>query len=310
MAEVQTRQQYWGNFEPKQAEAAGTHVMPHGAPVGKAKVLKTIPKTAAGPEERIAPPPEGVEPAVAGEQPEQNPQTKPINPRVNVEGKEPPATPTEKKAGYFALPSLQRYPLDSFGEVEKAASYFDQYRGQFAPSHRREFCLNLVKRASALGIPLSDTIRKYGSAERAPAEEVAFAFDARKGLVTDDVHSIALSKLAESWPAIPPEILVEVLSEFDKVAGLDYLYDEQIPDPYWSVFGEKTAQDTTHVLGNEIVSDAQLRLLAKSPSQGLCDLYGKDFVQEFKEDPVGIFNSLPMDQKKVLARMANDVRSP
>ena len=311
MTDIVTRQQYWGSFQPKQAEAAGTHAMPHGAPIGKPKVPKAIRKTgAAGPEEKVAPPPAGVEPAVDGEQPEKNPQAAPINPRVNVAGKEPPAPTPEKKASAYALPSLQRYPLDSFDEVEKAAEYFDTWRGHFAPVHRREYCLNLVKRASVLGIPLSDTIRKYGSAERAPAEEVKIAIDTRKGVVLDEIHAGALTKLAESWPAIPPEVLAEVLSEFDKTAGIDHLYDEQIPDPYWSVFGEKTAQEETHVIGNEIVSDKQLTLLAQSPSQGLIDLYGKDFAKEFKEDPKGIFESLPMDQKKVLARMANDIQSP
>lgn len=305
MSEVVTRQQYWGRFEPKQAEAAGTHVMPHGSPRGKPHVQKVIQKIGTGA-------PEGAGAPAGGTQPVRNPQASPINPRVNVEGKEPPVPKKEKAAGFFALPSMRRYPLDSFAEVEKAAEYFDEWSARFAPAHRREYCLNLVKRAEALGITTSEKIRKYGSAGRAPAEEVSIHIDARRGVVTDDVHSIALDKLASGWHAIPPEILVETLAEFDKIAGIDYLYDEQIADPYWTVFGEKTAQDDagTHVIENELVSNAQLRLLAKSPCDGLCTLFGKDFVQEFKKDPVGIFNSLPMDQKKIVARMANDLHSP
>jgi hypothetical protein len=308
MSEVQTRQQFWGSFEPKKAEAAGTHVMPRGASgKGNDKGQKfVIPKTAA-----VAPAPEGVEPAVAGEQPPANPQAKPLNPRVNVEGKEPPK-PQEKKAGAFALPSLQRYPLNSFADVEKAASYFDEWGKQFVPTHRREYCVNLVKRASVLGIPLSEEIRKYGSESRAPALEVAIAIDSRRGVVTDQTHSAALSKLAEAGPTLSPELLVEALAQFDKIAGIEHLYDQEIPDPFWSVYGEKRAQGegNSHILGNEVVSNKQLELLAKTTCHEIKTLFGEDFLKEFKKDPVGIFNSLPADQKKVLARMANDVHSP
>jgi hypothetical protein len=308
MSEIVTRQQFWGTFKPKKAEAAGTNVMPHGAPTGKDKAMKhTIPKIGS-----IASEPEGVEPAVKGEQAPQNPQTKQLNPRVNVESKEPPKAQEKKEASAYALPGLKRYPLDNYADVEKAASYFEDWGRRFEPRQRREYCANLVKRASVLGVPLNETIRKYGSASRAPAEEIAMAIDARKGVVTDQTYSAALTKLAEDWPAIPSELLVEVLSQFDKTAGIDHLYGQEIPDPYWSVYGEKVAQEDTHVLGNEIVSDNQLKLLAKQPgtNRGLVDLFGKDFAQEFKEDPVGIFKSLPMDQKKILARMANDILSP
>jgi hypothetical protein len=312
MSDVVTRQQFWGDFKPKQAEAAGTDVMPYGAPIGKSKVLKMIKKTGSGPTETPTTMPDGASAAPGGTQPAQNPQAAPINPRVNVDGKEAPTPKKEKAAGFFALPSMRRYPLDSFSEVEKAAEYFEQWSGQFAPVHRREYCLNLVKRAEALGIPTSPKIRKYGSVERAPAAEVSICIDARRGVVTDDIHAAALGKIAGSWHAIPPELLAETLGEFDKIAGIDHLYDEQIPDPYWTVFGEKTAQDdeATHIIENELVSNKQLQLLAKSRSDGLCTLYGKDFVEEFKKDPVSIFNSMPIDQKKILARMANDIHSP
>jgi hypothetical protein len=312
MSDVVTRQQYWGNFQPKQAEAAGTDVMPHGAPIGKSKVPQVIKKTGSGPTETPTTMPDGASAAPGGTQPAKNPQAAPINPRVNVDGKEAPAPKKEKAAGFFALTSMQRYPLDSFSEVEKAAEYFEQWSGHFEPVHRREYCLNLVKRAEALGVPTSSKIRKYGSAERAPAPEVAIGIDARRGVVTNDIHAAALGKIAGSWHAIPPELLAETLSEFDKIAGIDHLYDEQIPDPYWTVFGEKTAEDdaATHIIGNELVSNKQLDLLSKSSCDGLYKLFGEDFVKEFKKDPTGIFSSLPMDQKKILARMANDIHSP
>jgi hypothetical protein len=307
--EVQTRQQFWGQFEPKEAEVSGTPDMPMGAAPGKKpdKGAKfAIPKVAS-----VEGAPEGVESsAVAGEQPPQNPQAKQINPRVNVSGKEATKPAMAKKASTFALPSAQRYPLDSYSDVEKAAAYFDEWGAQFSPAQRHEFCENLTKRAHALDIPLSPMIEKYGSAVYAPSNEIAVALDGRKGVLTDEDHRLALEKLAELRPTVEPGFFAEALSEFDKMAGIDFLYGQDILDPFLSTYGVKLAQDDdsgSTVIGNDVVSHKSLKRLTRTPCLGCEQLFGEDFVKEFKKDPISIFSSLPVDQKKIVARMADDV---
>ena len=89
---VQTRQQLWGDFEQKWAEATGTSVMPHGVNnVTPEKSKTVIQKTAS------------------------------VDPRVDVHGKEPDVQHIRKVAQHYAMPKVQRYPLDSFSDVEKAA---------------------------------------------------------------------------------------------------------------------------------------------------------------------------------------------
>jgi uncharacterized protein YejL (UPF0352 family) len=225
---------------------------------------------------------------------------------VDVSGKEPPKKMVEKKASRYALPSLQRYPLDSYAEVEKAASYFDEWRGHFSPAHRREYCLNLTKRASDLGIKVSAEIEKYGSVTYAPASEVEIAIDGRKALVGEDGVTV-LEKLSAARATIDPEIFAETLAQFDKMACIEANYDSDILDPYYSTFG-KTAEDelTSHVLGNDMVTNKQLKELAQTPCGAMTNTFGEDFTTEFRKDPVGIFNSMPLDQKKILSRMANE----
>jgi len=373
---VETRQQAWGNFEQKWAEATGTAVMPNQGPgTSTPPASKVIPKTGSvitlpngetgrtglnskggpelvgglrqagwrdaatpktageiidpsnslftksrqrlgivptpvGPKTGSVSAPEGVNmDGVAGEQHSKNPQAATVNPRVSVDGKEPPKIIQEKTAQHFAMPSIQRYPLDSYTEVKQASSYFETYRSQFAPAHRREFCEHLVKRAGVLGITVSDEVQKYGGEGYAPYAELEIAFGSRALLVDDD-HRILLSKLAESRPSVDPETFAVALEEFDKLAGLDQLYDSELMDPYLSVFG-KTAGDIdpdgSHIIGNDYVSNQQLKdLTGARHLELLTKTFGADFMKEFVKDPVGMFNSLPADQKKVIARCANE----
>ena len=373
---VETRQQAWGDFEQKWAEASGTAVMPNQGPgTSTPPASKVIPKTGSvitlpngetgrtglnskggpelvgglrragwrdaaipktageiidpsnslftksrqrlgivptpvGPKTGSVSAPEGVNmDGVAGEQHSKNPQAATVNPRVSVDGKEPPKIIQEKTAQHFAMPSIQRYPLDSYTEVKQASSYFETYRSQFAPAHRREFCEHLVKRAGVLGITVSDEVQKYGGEGYAPYAELEIAFGSRALLVDDD-HRILLSKLAESRPSVDPETFAVALEEFDKLAGLDQLYDSELMDPYLSVFG-KTAGDIdpdgSHIIGNDYVSNQQLKdLTGARHLELLTKTFGADFMKEFVKDPVGMFNSLPADQKKVIARCANE----
>lgn len=277
--EVQTRQQFWGDFEQKWAEATGTAVMPHGVDNGpQAKAKTVIQKTAS------------------------------VDPRVDVTGKEPPTEHKRKEAQHYALPSQRKYPIDSYSDVEKAASYYAQWSGHFSPRDRHEYCSNLVKRASALGLEVSEEIGKYGSATYAPESELQIALEGRRGLVSEQ-HAVLLDKVAERRIDTEPELFAELLSEFDKTAGIDHLYDSDILDPYYSTFGVKLAAkddpDGSFLVGNDYVTHTSLRELGNRATVELGKIFGADFVKEFGKDPIGIFSSLPIDQKKIISRLAS-----
>lgn len=256
---------------------------------------------------------------VTGEQPQKNNQSKPLKPHVDVSGKEPPKVLQKKEAQYYALPSQKKYPLDGYDQIIKAASYYDQWRGQMAPAHRREFCHNLVKRADAVGWPVSREVRKYGASTYAPVSDFNIAIDGRRSVIKEAEANL-LDELVQEQPKLNPDDFAVALGEFDKLAGIDHLYDEDVLDPYFSTFGEKYAapdsvaaldqhpsdQDQSWVIGNEVVTARSLKTLAAVQSKGLSETFGEEFMKEFRKDPAGIFNSLPVDQKKILIRMATD----
>ncbi len=251
------------------------------------------------------PPDDNLHSPVTGEQPKKNPQSGELKPHVDVSAKEPPTLVTEKKAQYWAMPSHDRYPIDSIVQIKAAAAHFDQYRNHFYPKHRREFCVNLVKRAAMVGHPLDAEIHKYGSATYAPTLELEAALEGRKGVLDEDSAAI-LDKLAALRFQMSPDDFALALGEFDKTAGVAHLYDREIPDPYYSVFGKVASSDETIVIGNDIMSDTELKNFAGKGVAQMASTFGDEMAAEFRKDPRGIFDSLPVDQKKVIIRMATD----
>lgn len=313
MSEAREQMESWytalGGEVYKEAEIANTWGMPAQEPSDK-KVVKS--KTVIQKEGSHLPgtkdvcPDDNLHHPVKGEQPQRNAQSGNLKPRIDVSDKEPPKVIKEKTAEHLALPSLGRYPLDRYDQVKHAAVYFEEWRNQFAPHHRREFCVNLVKRAAALGIDTSEEIQKYGSATYAPAAQVEMAIDARRALLTDEDHGEMLSKLAEARPIMSPEAFALTLVEFDKFASLDQHYDRDLVDPFYSTFGKEAKQAKSIVIGNDYVTEEQVEGLAMMGHATVELRFGDDFANEFRKDPMGIFNSLPVTQKKMLMRMASD----
>lgn len=230
-----------------------------------------------------------------------------LRPVVDVTDKEPEKMASIKKASRYALGD--KYPLDSYEQVKLANDYFAEYGRKLSPEERHAYCANLVKRASELQIPLHDVVRKYGSEKYASAGEVAMAIDTRRGVISPE-HNELLDKIAAAMPAMPPEDFIIVLSEFDKVAGIDHLYDADVMDPFYTAYGfEKTAEDDkenfTDVVGNYYVTAADLKRLC-SNKQWLESTFGGDFCEEYCKDPVGIYKSMPVEQKKLIIRMATE----
>jgi hypothetical protein len=284
------------------------------APVqGKAVVNKTaagMPHLVPGHagEHGVTGPDDHPTPLLSKEQPGSLPQMRLMHPHVDVAGKNPPTAPVEKKANAYALGS--RYPLDSYEQILAAVRYFDDYGRRFAPADRHEYCSNLMKRASAVGIPVSYGIRRYGSGELASGDEVKMAFDQRRLLVLDDSKLAlldALEKVAMGRNAPELHTLIGALDEFDKQAGLDFHYDRDLMDPYFSLLGAKKeadAEDVSFTVGNDHTTGRSLVQLSRTSFDTISKIFGAELAKEFQKDPIGIFKSLPNEQKKVMMRMS------
>lgn len=286
----------------KHAEASGTPIMPNqpdSTPMGAAKT--TIKKTAA---HKIDDNTLELVRAFGMRQPPSLPQARALKPHVEVPG---PGVPRgkEKKASRCALG--EKYPLDSYAQVKKAADYFTEYGNRFSPEDRHEYCQNLTARAGELDIQVSDEIRKYGSATYAPDFEIKAAMDARRAVLGSEGLLNILGALEEHRALIPPDLFCATLSEFDKMAGLDHFYDSDVVDPFYSTFGfDKMAEDYSYQDGNDYITEMDLHRFSKTRHKQLVNSFGDDFAEEFRKDPLAIFKSLPRDQKRMVLHMASD----
>ena len=227
-----------------------------------------------------------------------------MSPYVDVSSSEAAKLPVEKKASRTVLNG--RYPLDSYEQVKAASAYFDEFGKRMQPEERREYCLGLVKRADELGIKISSDARKYGSEGYAPEDEIKVALDARRSILMDPVERLILDELAEKKAMMSPEDFCATLEEFDKVAELAHHYDSYIPDPFYSTYGTKEAEEYSFLNGNDIVTEKDLQCFGSTKFRSLQATFGEDFAKEFQKDPVGIFKSMPLVQKRMIMRMATD----
>src|SRR5690606_12116961 len=152
-----------------------THTMPLSAPGPDAKnPARTIRKVADGSLSTN----EGQE----GRQIDKLPQAAPVH--VDVTGKDAPGAAI-KQAQLYALPSFKRYPLDNYAQVKAASAYFDEWGNRMDPALRREYCQNLVKRASQLGIELSKEARHYGASGYGDDAHVEAALEMRRSVIKE-----------------------------------------------------------------------------------------------------------------------------
>ena len=254
------------------------------------------------------------------DQPAALPQTKQMKPHVDVSGKEPPKLIEKKSHSRYAMPSIGKYPLDGIDHLEKAAEYFDTWYKEMDPPDRREFAVNLVKRANELHKPLSKVAHAYGGQGYAPEHELVAAIDQRVLLLAPhaeqdpdvrvkeaSVHVIGLYReLFDKRAMVTPDVYAGTLHEIDKLASLEEHYDQELEDPWVCTF-KKLAEEHNPkdaiVIGNDYMKLDDLETFARIRSDAIESAFGPEFVTEFQADPKGIFDSLPVDQKKVIMRM-------
>ena len=201
-----------------------------------------------------------------------------------------------------------RYPVDSYAQVKMASTYFFENRSDMHPADRREYCVKLAGRMRELSMEVPEDIDRYGSPGYSADADALLEF--RRNLVTPE-FTPALDMLIEKRASISPEVFAETLLEFDKMAGLNWIWGERLPDPYYSVFGpslEKVAEsDWSYDERGVRINLLQLEDLARNQKLNLKKQFGEKFMEEFVKNPRVVFDSLPKPNKLILARMAQGI---
>lgn len=175
------------------------------------------------------------------------------------------------------------------------------------PYSRHDLAAYLTKEADS-GMAVPDYIYAYGGTTLNPRFERLMSdrreFTANTALQSDYAR---LGKIAE---AIPTEDVVEALYLLDEQAGLTPRYGHRLPDPLLCVYGQTKQAEWSWMHGSDAVNETQLRLFASAPycSENLGQLFYDDICEEFKKDPLGTFNKMPVEQQIIVARLATQSR--
>jgi hypothetical protein len=233
-----------------------------------------------------------------------NPEAKPVEKTstIDISG-HTPVTRFEKKASSHL--ALDRYPLDSYGDVQKAVEYFAQNFAELTPHERHEFCVKTAARAEELGIEVSEDVARYGSTEYATDLDAHLAN--RKALASD----FDWDKVASVQKVASPEDFAVLLEKADEEAGLNWWYGGQISDAYYATFGGnkvKQAQaewNWSHPNGASVSYDQ----LSSLDSDSLKSHFDDSFVSTFSKNRVEIFESMPDAHKTIIANLAAGTES-
>jgi hypothetical protein len=232
-----------------------------------------------------------------------------LQPYVDVTGQRPPERIKQASAERHCLikEGQAHFPIDSYGQIKQASVWFDEYGHTLHPAERREYCTKLASRADEVGIEVSDLIRKYGSPGYATDGEVNVAVCTRMQHWADDAPERDMLKgLMEKAASVSPDVFCEALRQFDEATGMDHLWDDEIYDPWFSTYGFKKEAAWSWQSGNDRVTEAQLKLSAKKDFLAIREAFGLEVAEEYRKNPQQVFDSMPLDSKRILTRMAND----
>lgn len=227
------------------------------------------------------------------------------SPYVEIE----PLEPKREKLASFdpAMCALDdQFPLLTPDQIKLAAANFDSGWRIMHPRTRHDYCTKLAAAANQLEIPISERAEQYGALTYAPDEITKLAADIRCGEWGEDsAHAKVLRTLLEKKAELEPQGFVEALCDLDVATGTDAYWDRAIPDPWQSTFGVNKVAAWSWERNGEQVTESQLRHLITDNRTKVATTFGPHLTEGLAKSPISIFESLPLDQKRVIARMAN-----
>lgn len=206
-----------------------------------------------------------------------------------------------------------RYPMPDKDFVKKAAAYLTEHQREFSDAEDRStFAYHVKARAKELETELDKqamaVLNTY--AGESYGDSVDRQLKLREEILQHKPEmTVALSKLASHKSTTAPEVFAKALYLFDKKAGITRYYDGFIHDAFKSTFGQlrKTASTgykwEDEQSGVSIDEDTLVKA-AESKYDAIKGYFGSTLADSLKKHAVAIFDSLPVDAKATIVKIA------
>ena len=177
------------------------------------------------------------------------------------------------------------------------------------PYDRHELAVTLCKTAAADGASVPAQIFQYGGETLNPHFEQLMRV--RTDYVRDPNVAADYSRLGKIAGVMDTEDVVEALFLLDEASGLLHRYGTKLSDPLLCVYGQEKQASWAWSHGSDYINEDLLTNFASSPvsSVKLEDLFDEDFAVKFRKAPVASFQKMPLEQQRIVSRMALQLTS-
>ncbi len=236
-------------------------------------------------------------------------KTAAMDPYVDITGKEPSSRFEKVAHQRFALvkEGQNRFPIDTYGDVLEADRWFSDHGESLHPEDRRELCIKLAARADEIGCKVTDYVKKYAGVGYAPDGEVRVGVSTRMQYFQDDSpERDMLNGLMNKYAHVTPDVFCEAVHQFDEATGLDHHWDVGVYDPWYTTYGFIKEAEWSFSTHGDKINEEQLEQVANASYPLIKEKFGDELANSLKKSPVSIFDSLPLDTRRIIMRMAND----
>jgi len=200
----------------------------------------------------------------------------------------------KKEIKKYAMPSKNKYPMDTEEHVKKAENYFNTYYKDMSINDRVEFAKNAEAAIIENGSTPNKLIEKYAHLDHTKFnEDFKYHVSSRINMIHDDETKGLYSDLLEKQSEWEPIKVASVLHKLDKKAGLDYFYGSKVEDPVGAVFGlDKEAE---YDIDGKVWKDSDFEKISENDyldANTVRELHGPDKIAVLKSLPSPIRNSI------------------
>jgi len=215
----------------------------------------------------------------------------------------------------------KEYVIDTEEQLIKSAKYFNKFLTRFRPEERVKIASLLDKQSQKLGVDLdygwiTNYTRMFKGAAVSPdlghgiklRKEACRRHKVSMKLAGKNVDSQELLNQLDKYSKAnnSPMVIVKGLQDFDKTAGIEYLYDREIPDPIFTVHGSinNPEFDAVKVAGDMTQYDVLRAIKNKEVVKEVKVVFGEKTASEFVKNPFQCIKKMRAPERSKLSSIA------
>lgn len=199
-----------------------------------------------------------------------------------------------------------QYVFNNAESIKTATEYFKQYSDKMPLEFRHKYANALQRRAGELGVKITEkAVCKYASNAYSANLDAHLATRRQFLEIKDPNFTTALNKLASMKNELTPTEFAQVLSGFDKRAGLDKYYGGYVTNPYESTFSTMVNPQQITKVGSSKMGPDQLAKLFSDKYAKVKEYFGASLADSLKKEGQAAFEALPNDAKEIIAGIAD-----